>query len=67
MNTVDYYREETVRLRANIEALRVYAEGKEADVSVDSSFRNGLAAAYGDIARKLAVASHGDFENVRKT
>lgn len=61
----DYYRDETARLRENIDRLRQYAEASESEYDNDgdcamSSYRRGMAAAYGDMARKLAVAEHGE-------
>lgn len=52
-------------LRGNIEALRIYAEAEEQrtateDDSAVGSFKRGLSAAYGDMARKLGVAEHAE-------
>lgn len=57
------YRADIARLRTNIAHVREYAEGKAAQFNGNSrEFRRGMAAAYGDVARKLVVAEHADFE-----
>jgi hypothetical protein len=56
------YRTDAERLKARIGRVREYAEGKAAvDEETASSFALGMAAAYGEIALKLAVAEHADF------
>ncbi|GGF87944.1 hypothetical protein [Paenibacillus abyssi] len=60
----DEYKTEITRLRTNIEALRTYAEDRELEYRDDPvagvHFRLGMAAAYGDIARKCVVAAACD-------
>jgi iron uptake system EfeUOB component EfeO/EfeM len=55
-------RAEIRRLRSNIANVRTYAEEKSAQFTGESrEFRRGMATAYGDMARKLVVAAHVDF------
>lgn len=57
--TAAEYHAETQRLKTNIAHVRKYAEGKETEFTGASrEFRRGMAAAYGDMARKLAVTEH---------